>query len=78
MVNLFAVADRYLQTLNWQKFSLAKICMVSFGVALGLCLGEKYKKVGLPVAVTLFLVTYLPILADLFKSAKVVDQEMYL
>ncbi len=78
MLNLFAVADRYCQSMNLQKFTLAKICILSAGALMGLCVGEKQKKTVLLLASALFTLTYIPVMMDFFKSFKTVDEEMYL
>lgn len=78
MLNLLAAADRYFQTMNWQKFSLVKICAIAFGVAVGTAVPEKHKKPVFYATLVAFVLTYVPIMADFYNSAKKVDEEMYL
>lgn len=77
MCKLLVLTDRYLATLDWKKFSLLKVCCIAFGTAIGAFLPEKYRKVAISVASAVFVLTYIPLMADFLKSTKRLEDEMY-
>lgn len=64
MKNAIACANRYLAARDWKLLAGVKLCLGALGVLLGLALPEKHKKAGLWAALTVFAVTYVPLMAD--------------
>lgn len=64
MKNWFVCANRYLAARDWKMMAGVKLCMGAIGVLLGLSLPGKHRKTGLWVALGVFAVTYVPLMAD--------------
>lgn len=48
--------------------SLFKLCCISLGVLLGMCVPKNWKQYAIPVFSLLFLVTYIPLMIDLYRT----------
>ncbi len=64
MKKLLETTDLYGKTMNWQRFSLFKVCCISFGVVLGASMGGKTKNQGLVLASLVFAFTYIIAMLD--------------
>ena len=69
MKKLFGCADAFIQARDWKMLTLLKFCLFSIGIIMGLFLPKKYKKCAFVSAVAVFLVTYIPLMADFGKFA---------
>lgn len=67
--NLFDCADRYLQKSTWKDMALLKFCLFSIGILAGMRIGEKDKKRAGTIALGVFLVTYIPLMAKFIRIA---------
>lgn len=64
MNKIFDCADEYIQARNWKMVATLKFCLGAIGVLLGLMVPGKKKKTAAVGALAVFLVTYLPLMAD--------------
>ena len=64
MKKLFALANDYLRQWSWQMAALLKLCLLSLGLLIGLQLPRRQKNAACAVAGGLFLLTYIPLMAD--------------
>lgn len=69
MNKLFGLADRYLEESDWKDLAMLKFCLAAIGVLIGLQVPKDKKKPVALAAVTVFLVTYVPPMAKLFRIA---------
>jgi len=69
MKKMFDCADAFIQARDWKMLTLLKFCLFSIGIIVGLFLPKKYKKPALASAFVVFLVTYVPLMADFGKFA---------
>ena len=67
MKRLFDAADRYIQTSDWKLIAVLKFCLLSLGVMAGMAVKKKHKKPVLLSALCVFIVTYIPLMARLFR-----------
>lgn len=64
MKKLFDCASVYIQHRDWKMLTLVKFCLCAIGLVLGLLIPEKYRKTVLISALAIFIVTYIPLMAD--------------
>lgn len=64
MKKLFACANSFIQQRDWKMLALVKFCLCAIGLVLGLLVPEKYRKAALISALAVFVVTYIPLMAD--------------
>lgn len=69
MKQLFNYADHYIQSRDWKMLACLKFCLCSIGVLLGLLIPGKHKKTAVAAAGAVFLVTYIPLMADFLSFA---------
>ena len=69
MKRLFDCADRYIQSRDWKMLAGLKFCLCAIGVLLGLSVPEKHKKHAAAGAFGVFLVAYIPLMADFLTFA---------
>lgn len=69
MQRLFDCADHYIRARDWKMLAFLKFCLCSIGVLLGLLVPTKHKKTAAASAGTLFLATYIPLMADFLSFA---------
>ena len=69
MSRLFDIADRYLEESDWKTIAVLKFCLISLGILVGVKVAEKDKKRVAKCALAVFLVTYIPLMAKLFRVA---------
>lgn len=65
MERLFCYADRYIKTSTWKDLALLKFCLFSMGLLVGMRIPEKHRKKAGILALFVFLVTYIPLMAKL-------------
>lgn len=70
MKRLFEIGNQYAKESDWKDFALIKFCLCAIGVIIGLNILPKHKKVVSHVAIGVFLLTYIPLMAKLFRIAK--------
>lgn len=64
------LGNRYAEKSDWKDFALTKFCLCSIGVLLGIRVKPAQKKIVEIGAASVFLVTYVPLMAKLFAVAK--------
>ncbi len=70
MKKLFGIANRYIENSDWKIIAVLKFCLISLGLLLGMQIREEHKKkVGLAAA-GVFVLTYVPLMAKFFRTAK--------
>ena len=67
MKKLFDAADRYLETSDWKIIAVLKFCLISLGMMLGMAVGKKHKRRVFLGALTVFVLTYVPLMLKFFK-----------
>ena len=67
MSKLFDTADRYLKQATWKDLALIKFCLASIGLLAGLQIPKEHRKPAAIGAFLVFLVTYIPLMADFFR-----------
>lgn len=63
MKKLLFYGDLYAKNSTWKDFALVKFCLFSLGLAVGCAVPEKKKKLAVWVALSVFLATYIPLMA---------------
>ena len=69
MKRIFDCADRYIRERDWKMLAGLKFCLCAIGVLLGLMVPGKYKKTAAAGAFSVFLATYIPLMADFLHFA---------
>lgn len=72
MKKLFQAADRYIKTSDWKIFAAVKFCVMALGIIIGMFVREKDRKPVLCGAISVFLLTYIPLMA---RMARLLRQE---
>ena len=67
MNNLFKAADKYAGEADWKELGLLKICLLSLGMLLGMKFAPKHRKTLFGICLTMFVVTYIPLMAKFFR-----------
>lgn len=67
MKKLFAYADEYLHQSDWKDLALVKFCLMSIGLIVGMCIPKEKRKLVLPIAGGVFLLTYVPLMTKFFR-----------
>lgn len=70
MKKLFEAADRYMSQSTWKTAALMKFCLVSLGVMAGMTVRKEHRKPVLCCAASVFVCTYIPLMAGLFRVFK--------
>ena len=66
MKKLFYYADKYIEESDWKDLAMLKFCLFSMGILAGMHIPGKNKKgIGL-IAMLVFAVTYIPLMANFF------------
>ncbi len=68
MKKLFKAADHYIETSDWKIIAVLKFCLISLGLIIGVLLPRESRKPVLAGAGTVFLLTYIPLMAKFFKA----------
>lgn len=66
----FDLGNRYAKTSNWVDFAFVKFCLFAMGVLVGIHIDSKYKKQTELGAGMVFIATYIPLMAKVFRVAK--------
>ena len=69
MDKLLDLGNRYAKESTWKDFAFVKFCLFSMGLAAGTQVPEKYKKAAIGSAACVFALTYVPLMAKVFKIA---------
>lgn len=67
MKNLLELGNQYAKESNWKDFALLKFCLCSMGIVIGTQVTPKYKKNVIRVSIGVFIVTYIPLMAKVYK-----------
>lgn len=67
MKKLFEIGNQYVKESDWKDFALLKFCLCALGVIIGVQIAPQYKKRVTGVAIAVFIATYIPLMAKLFK-----------
>lgn len=70
MKRLFEAADIYMKTSDWKTLTVIKFCLFSMGIILGMGVKEKHRKPVFITAVSVFVATYIPLMAKFFRVCK--------
>lgn len=72
---LFRAADRYIEESDWKVLAVLKFCLISMGILLGCKVPEKKRTPVILGAGAVFFITYIPLMAKLFRTyANVLDE----
>ena len=69
MNRLLELGDRYAENSSWKDFALVKFCLFAMGLIAGTKVPEKHKKKAVRGALCIFAVTYIPLMAKVFRTA---------
>lgn len=69
MKNLFELGNRYIEQSDWKTLAGVKFCLCAMGVIIGALTPKKHQKAVISCAAVVFLVTYIPLMAKLFRIA---------
>lgn len=67
MKKLFEIGNQYAKESDWKDFALLKFCLCALGVIIGVQVAPQNKKRVTGVAIAVFIATYIPLMAKLFK-----------
>lgn len=67
MKKLFEIGNQYAKESDWKDFTLLKFCLCALGVIIGVQVAPQNKKRVTCVAIAVFIATYIPLMAKLFK-----------
>lgn len=68
MKHLLRSSKRYLRNMDLTDMALLKLCLISFGALIGLCIPSRSRKCAALLAGLLFGGIYLPLMAKLFPT----------
>ncbi len=78
MRHLLAYSDKFMKQSNWKTLSLLKTCLLSLGIIIGFAIPKQHKQTTLFVAMGLFIITYIPLMAQMLHMiAKSEEYEEY-
>ena len=66
---LLDLGNQYARKSSWKDFALVKFCLFSMGVVAGTQIPDKHKKKAIEAAVCVFVSTYVPLMAKVFRIA---------
>lgn len=67
MKRIFASADEFVRESDWKDLAVLKFCLLSLGLLAGMQIAEKCKKSVRIAASTVFILTYVPLMAKYLK-----------
>lgn len=70
MEKFLELGNRYAKQSDWKDFALTKLCLCAIGVLIGLNIPKKNKKCVGIMAITMFFITYIPLMSKVFKIGK--------
>lgn len=66
-MKLFKIADQYCKESTWKTLALVKFCLFSMGLMSGMKITEEKKKMFYALSGSIFIITYIPLMAKFFK-----------
>ena len=63
------LGNRYAKESTWKDFALVKFCLFSMGLIVGALVPQKQKKKVIGASACVFLATYIPLMAKVFRIA---------
>ncbi|MGN0777905.1 MAG: permease of phosphate ABC transporter [Aristaeellaceae bacterium] len=69
-MKLFDIANRYCRESTWKTLAVLKFCLLSLGIVIGVLLPQSCKVPVLIIFGIIFVVTYVPLMAKLFRLWK--------
>ena len=73
----FDLGDKYARNSSWKDFALTKFCLFAMGLFCGTFVATKSKKPARIAARLVFIATYIPLMAKVFKLANE-KEEIYI
>ena len=70
MKKLLELGNEYARRSTWKDFAAVKFCLCSIGLMIGMSVPDAGKKLAFGIAVLVFLLTYIPLMAKVFRIAK--------
>ncbi len=67
MKNILELGNQYAKRSSWKDFALLKLCLCAMGIVIGTNVPPKYQKTVTRVSVAVFIATYIPLMAKVFK-----------
>lgn len=67
MKNIFELGNQYAKRSSWKDFALLKLCLCAMGIVIGTNVPSKYQKTVTRVSAAVFIATYIPLMAKVFK-----------
>lgn len=67
MKNLFELGNQYARESDWKDFALLKFCLCAMGIVIGTQVTPKYKKTVIWASVGVFIATYIPLMAKVYR-----------
>ena len=67
MKKLFETANRYVETSDWKIIAVLKFCLIALGMMIGMLIRPEHKKSVFLGALSVFLVSYVPLMVRFFK-----------
>ncbi len=67
MKNIFELGNQYAKRSSWKDFALIKLCLCAMGIVIGANVPPKYQKTVTRISVAVFIATYIPLMAKVFK-----------
>ena len=69
MKALLEFGNRYARQSSWKDYALVKFCLFAMGLAAGTKVTDRAKKKTRIVSAVVFVLTYIPLMAKVFKVA---------
>lgn len=70
MKKFLEIGNRYAKNSTWIDFALVKFCLCSMGVIIGLQIPKKKRTEATEIAGSIFIATYIPLMAKVFMIIK--------
>lgn len=67
MRKIFKLGNQYAKESDWKDFALLKLCLCAMGIVIGTQVTPKYKKPVIYVSIGVFIATYIPLMAKVYK-----------
>ena len=71
----FELGNRYAASSDWKDFALTKFCLFAMGIIVGTLLPDSCRVYVWCIAGLVFLATYIPLMAKIFRIMKEMKQE---
>ncbi|MDO4489166.1 MAG: permease of phosphate ABC transporter [Eubacteriales bacterium] len=70
MNKLLELGNKYAKESTWKDFALVKFCLLAMGVIIGTQVPKQHKKWVIGTSIAVFIATYIPLMAKVFKIVK--------